>query len=664
MEDSCLKRTPKVATGISVFLLEELGDARLRCAQLKKYVDDAVQLVEKSADRDHIFEVAGHLLHGIPDVLLRMDKALSAAAMAAARLDYEEIKEDLRPEKVDELENALEEVRIRRVQRRSKEARTTEGLFMGHALEAFRTVILPRLQHETVDALDQAVADAMIEFARMRAGNPTSLTKHLDRFKPLPDLDESEWVDYVEEAMEGWFSSMKKTLSVRQASENPMVKIPEVVAQLEHLAASVAETGRVDTVKLASLIGQLEGSTRTASAASEIAGVLHSLAENLVASGDQSERPSRVVLAATLRRVLADTMDVKIGAQGFSRLTIRNREHGSGVKVEDFHEALLQAAENYFVCRGTNRDAQQAVTDALTGRIARIGPLTGMPDAIIQRAEKVKKEAYELDHAMGAVSNDYEVLVRDMKRATPEADRYDKTADEEAKRSRFEEGKPADPTENMSPEDAKDWKAQKEEHKDEFKAATTDEKRSRFEEGKPADPTENMSPEDAKDWKEQKEEHKDEFKTADEEAKRSRFEEGQPADPTENMDSDDAKKWKEQKDEHKDEFKAASNKTATGPAATGSGWKEINDGRGHRWVWDDGTTSFHVVEFPGPGTPLFRLSLITDFGQGHIGPLTYRRQLKTPEEMFAIAGGWFKNIDSFRKGDAIGIDFTGDWRKA
>jgi len=47
------------------------------------------------------------------------------------------------------------------------------------------------------------------------------------------------------------------------------------------------------------------------------------------------------------------------------------------------------------------------------------------------------------------------------------------------------------------------------------KTATTAERvLSRFEEGKPADPTENMSPEDAKKWREQTDEHKDEFKSA------------------------------------------------------------------------------------------------------------------------------------------------------
>jgi len=45
-------------------------------------------------------------------------------------------------------------------------------------------------------------------------------------------------------------------------------------------------------------------------------------------------------------------------------------------------------------------------------------------------------------------------------------------------------------------------------------ASEGDEQLGRFEEGKPADPTENMSPEDAKKWKEENEKHKDEFKAS------------------------------------------------------------------------------------------------------------------------------------------------------
>ncbi len=124
-DDACQKRDAghhrKEASGIVVYLMEELGDARLRCAQLKKYIKDATDLVEKSEHRDHFFEVAGHLLYGIPDTLLKLDKALDASALAAARLDYEEIKNGLRPEKADELETALQDTRLRYLNRRSKE---------------------------------------------------------------------------------------------------------------------------------------------------------------------------------------------------------------------------------------------------------------------------------------------------------------------------------------------------------------------------------------------------------------------------------------------------------------------------------------------------------------------------------------------------------------
>ncbi len=117
--DGCMRRQasmPKCAS-ISVFLVEELGDARVRCEQLKGYIDEATDLVEKSEHRDHFFEVAGHLMHGIPEVLFKLEKALEAASMAASRIDYEEIKERLKPEKVEELEKALQDVRIRRLHR-------------------------------------------------------------------------------------------------------------------------------------------------------------------------------------------------------------------------------------------------------------------------------------------------------------------------------------------------------------------------------------------------------------------------------------------------------------------------------------------------------------------------------------------------------------------
>jgi len=56
----------------------------------------------------------------------------------------------------------------------------------------------------------------------------------------------------------------------------------------------------------------------------------------------------------------------------------------------------------------------------------------------------------------------------------------------------------------------------------------SEEKESRFEEGKPADPTENMSKEDAAEWKKQNEKNKDKFKSAAEEPAEKKSSEASP----------------------------------------------------------------------------------------------------------------------------------------
>ena len=108
--------------GIIVYLQEDLTDARMRCDQLKKFVDRAVRHISDSPQKDHFYEVAGDLIYGIPDALFRLDKALDATALAAARLDYEELKQSLKPEKVELLEEVLKGVRVRHLDRRAPSA--------------------------------------------------------------------------------------------------------------------------------------------------------------------------------------------------------------------------------------------------------------------------------------------------------------------------------------------------------------------------------------------------------------------------------------------------------------------------------------------------------------------------------------------------------------
>lgn len=98
--------------GSTIYIQEELSDARTRCDQLKGYIVRALQIVNGSPRKDHLYAVAGDIISAVPETLLKLERALQAAAMAVNKIDYEEIRQILRPEKVDELERVLEEVRL------------------------------------------------------------------------------------------------------------------------------------------------------------------------------------------------------------------------------------------------------------------------------------------------------------------------------------------------------------------------------------------------------------------------------------------------------------------------------------------------------------------------------------------------------------------------
>lgn len=107
---------PKVASA-TIFIQEELSDARLRCDELKNYIVLALDLVNSSTQRDHLYAVAGDLIQSAPAALLKLERALGSLSMAVNKVDYEEQRQILRPEKVDELERVLDDVRVRLVRR-------------------------------------------------------------------------------------------------------------------------------------------------------------------------------------------------------------------------------------------------------------------------------------------------------------------------------------------------------------------------------------------------------------------------------------------------------------------------------------------------------------------------------------------------------------------
>ena len=451
----------KEASALSVFMVEELGAARAYHARLKQYIEEALALVEKSGNRDHFFEVASHIVNGIPEALMGLEQALNSAALGAARFDYDDIMEHLPPGKGDNFEKSLEKVRIRRLTREAEEhtARSVPPPLPGSpaiqnkrkptrdmslhvkAMTAFNQYVRPRIKYEVARSLEQHVESTMSDFDKMRRGSTSGFySSKFDRIKP-PEADMGVWLDRVEEALEAWYSSLQGT--IRKAS---IMNAKEAAERLEKFATQAETTGGVDSMALAEFVGQLEaGKNRTASEGKALGGALRDIAASLREGGD--EAPSPLMVASILRRVMAENLDVS------------NFEERKAVKYMSIGTVYYQDTRNgeyYFLPESKQKN----------------GKLKGKMVDALQRTPRAKNDSVgSTEFGLWQEAKDVppKVMKALGKTASDQGD-DNKSADE--KEARFEEGKPADPTKNMSPEDAAKWKTEHEKNKDKFKTAS------------------------------------------------------------------------------------------------------------------------------------------------------------------------------------------------
>lgn len=321
--------TIKTAAGISVFLLEELGDARLRCVQLKKYIDEATALIEKSEHRDHFFEVAAHLIHGIPECLMKMEKALDAAALGAARLDYEEIKDNLKPEKIEELERALEEVRIRHVKRRSDDKSAampfgdpaTEGEgFIKEGPPAAPDAKVSETAAKLTPQYDRrAVERWMAQNIRHHIdrstdeANTTSLAEAAaDHFNAYEDNHQYKIPDEIFDIALNVAEKEGFGIRMARTEEEGTMNTKLAAAHLNKIAETVEATGQIPLPHLLHVIKSLEGGARpkTASAGDpkKVAEHFRGIAAQVIKEAAEGKPPSRTKLAQHLRRFYAEEM--------------------------------------------------------------------------------------------------------------------------------------------------------------------------------------------------------------------------------------------------------------------------------------------------------------------------------------------------------------------
>lgn len=462
--------------GAVVHLVEEISDARLRCDQLTAYVTEALRLVENSPHKDHFFEVAGHLIYAAPATLHKLQKALQAVALAANMIDSEELKRDLRPEKVEQLERGLEDVRIRQVQRRSEPLMITP----------------------------EYVAEKLRQFAAA------------SRKSGLPEVEVLRFALELEEG--------KKTAS------EPKVPVADMLDKF----ADVAEAGNKDYARLAAVLRRMAGDNhvRELEAAHREFPELNALSQNIAKVLDVLKRDGQKLLDAwkrekspnlqvasgltpeKLQKFVKSVSEARSDMFGWGGVSFIQKDASGACMASEDEEKSSRFEEGKPADPTKNMSPEEAkkwkaqkekhkdefkTADSMAWKADDAQPkeaygyrgrggYSGDPRWIRAKYpgkaddgtlfKKGEKVLYWPRTKTFMVGRKAEQAWRQFQSEAADEDVYGGggpgmayASENEEKSSRFEEGKPADPTKNMSPEDAKKWKAQKEEHKDQFKEA-------------------------------------------------------------------------------------------------------------------------------------------------------------------------------------------------
>ncbi len=665
-----------------VYLVEELGDARLRCDQLIRYLNEAVKLIEKSEHRDHFFEVAGHLIHAIPDAAFRLDKALKAVSLAASRIDYEELKQDLRPEKVQQLEKVLQEVRIRPVQRRSEPVMNPKQAIdqlKQLAQQTRETGTLPRSQ---IAALIMALEEGSKTASTVPESNPADMLDrlasalehgHTDR-KPskvrLAGMLRKLLADDLSRVLLAEEDEKEEGVQDKQAAEeelSPLALVGSLLTTMKVVVRNAeGDRWRVALLHLADLVNNL-GLLLSKLGSPEILSKTSLLSREIM----QSARAiNRTLSEAPAMLMASEDKEAFTIPEIFRKTWTRAKQEGRSLLLEGDAEALGQQLEGYRLDlensldeakQGLLRMQQQSSSDNTSALGRLLVNLASSIQTIVESVAKVtvlepqivtaknwksagardKNPSEDMSTAdLWEATNkalhakqwgkarallDDLGLRRDVPKALSSAESYGlsgpyldiiqdridqvnahakrKHATEELQ-SRFEEGKPADPTKNMDPDDAEKWKAMNKEHGDKFKKeARSPEPQMLFDQMRHVvdllldarvavrrlhemlksveqdatgtvftdvydnpqikdlfkrlyDLDRDIGVLDSIEAMERRLKGMVARRTASEdEEKQSRFEEGKPADPTKNMNPDDAEKWKANTDKYEDKFK-------------------------------------------------------------------------------------------------------------
>ena len=462
--------------GATVYLMEELSDARMRCDQLLRYLAKAVKLIEASSHKDHFFEVAGDLIQGVPEVAFKLDKALQATALAANRLDYEEIKQELRPEKVEELEHALKDVRIRHVQRRS------DPMDPMKAIQNLRTLATEVRKTGSIPVMEMMSFITALEVKKARALEAETVASQFE--------DMAYALEHPPEGVEGP-SRIRLAAVLRNVLGQSLERLPTLEEQaIERLAMKFGNSRNTSASEEDKTSRFEEGKPAdpTKDMSPEDA---KKWKENTDRYEDKFKKEAAAPpdkLFKTMKDTVKSILEARVKVRTLHEMLGNIVRDATGVTYTDnyenpdirkVHDVLYDLDHQLRVFNDIEwleKKMKSMVKKAVVKKAVEISKreweqglkkdlasLKEMEAALkaLQRGESVANLTEEGARSMinllkGAIKNKKELISK-------------LASDDEDKTSRFEEGKPADPTKNMSPEDAKKWKENTEEHKDDFK---------------------------------------------------------------------------------------------------------------------------------------------------------------------------------------------------
>ncbi len=474
----CVTRTAgqKKEAGVTVYLMEELGDARMRCDQLVRYITEAFKLIESSGQREQLFEVGGHLIHAIPDALFRLQKALQAVALAADRLDYEELKNDLRPEKVQELERVLQEVRIRNVQHRSQPLGRSGSQDMKNAadwkLSADEEKKSRFEEGKPADPTENMSEEDAKKWKSENEKNKDNFKAAAAEFwKPVMDEDPKKvvvvWVRpgnqrdgeahaFKEATFEDGSTVVNNVslcgkkfqgMAISKARAHGNVSSEKCSECEKKQSRSAALVWKIDAAAALSVSNVKDAAAKIEAKAKEV--------QKLLAKGEITEQVYDLfndIRGAS--SVMVSRLDSNMSK---SASALDWKAESAKVASDDMPDEILPNA-----VPGIERIVSQArLVGAAASSKKMFFAMLGVLDGIAQVGR-----TYEVPKVGLLMQVRKEMVAYSGARPTNNF-----SASEDDKRSKFEEGKPADPTENMSEEDAKKWKLENLKNKDNFKSA-------------------------------------------------------------------------------------------------------------------------------------------------------------------------------------------------